>query len=253
MAKITATVPFEGLDGAAGCPVLLLCDHASNHLPDAYGSLGLGLEQFERHIAFDIGARDLTLALAARLEAPAVLSCFSRLLIDPNRGLDDPTLIMKLSDGAVVPGNAAIGEAERQHRIETYYLPYHRAITASIDGMLARGLAPLLVSLHSFTPVWKESPRPWHVGILWDRDGRLALPMIAGFRRQKRIVVGDNEPYSGSLAGDTMNMHGTDRGLAHALIEIRQDLIAGKSGVDEWTERVALVIEATMKDPSGGV
>lgn len=252
MAKIIETGAFEQVEGSPGSPLLLLCDHASNHLPEAYGSLGLPPEQFRRHIAYDIGARDLTLALAQRLKAAAVLSCFSRLLIDPNRSLDDPTLIMQLSDGAVVPGNAGISRDERQRRIERYHQPYHRAITASLDRMLAQGLEPVIVSLHSFTPQWKGTVRPWHVGILWDRDARLAKPLLEAFNRQGGLVVGDNEPYSGSLPGDTMNVHGTDRGLRHALIEIRQDLIAAKSGVDDWCERVARVLEAIMYGVSDG-
>ena len=252
MAKIMKTEAYEQVEGPVDQPLLLLCDHASNHLPAAYGSLGLPPAQFARHIAYDIGARDLTLALAEKLRAPAVLSCYSRLLIDPNRGLDDPTLIMKLSDGAIVPGNARIDETEQQLRIDRYYLPYHRAVTAMLDAMTGRGLVPLIVSLHSFTPLWKGAPRPWHVGILWDRDERLERPMIDGFAAQEGLVVGDNEPYSGSLPGDTMNVHGTDRGIAHALIEIRQDLIAAKSGVDEWCERVARVVEAIMYGASDG-
>lgn len=230
--------------------MLLLCDHASNHVPPVYGSLGLAASQFERHIAYDIGTRDLTLRLAARLGGAAVLSTFSRLLIDPNRGFDDPTLIMKLSDGAVVPGNRTIDRIERQHRIDTYHAPYHGAISAAIDAMLADGLIPLIVSLHSFTPVWKGWPRPWHVGILWDRDEVTARAMMAGFAAQGDLVVGDNEPYHGALEGDTMDTHGNGRNLPHGLIEIRQDLIAAKSGVDEWVERVARVVEPIMNGSS---
>jgi len=230
--------------------LLLLCDHASNFVPAPYGNLGLPASEFARHIAYDIGARDLTLGLARRLGATAILTCYSRLLIDPNRGLDDPTLIMQLSDGAVVQGNAAIDAGERQHRIESYYLPYHRAVTAAIDAMLAKGVVPVILSLHSFTPRWKDFDRPWHAGILWDRDGRLPLRLIEGLRRYGDIAVGDNEPYSGALPGDTMSVHGTARGLPHALIEVRQDLIACKSGVDDWVERLARVIEPILNDAS---
>ena len=246
MAKICVEEAFETVAGEPGNPLILLCDHASNHMPAAYAGLGLPAGQFERHIGYDIGARDTVLGLASKLGGRAVLSRFSRLLIDPNRGLDDPTLIMRLSDGAVVPGNAAVDDAERQRRIARFHQPYHGAVAAAITDVLARGLTPFIVSLHSFTPAWKGTPRPWHVGILWDRDEVVARAMIAGFERQGDLVVGDNEPYHGALEGDTMYTHATAHGLPHALIEIRQDLIATKSGVDEWVERVAQVIEPIM-------
>jgi predicted N-formylglutamate amidohydrolase len=250
MTKIATFEGFEQVEGEAAGGLLLLCDHASNALPAGYGSLGLPPEEFTRHIAYDIGARDLTLALARHFGAPALLTRHSRLLIDPNRGLDDPTLIMKLSDGAVVPGNAAIDAAERGNRIARYHQPYHRAITAGLDAMLAAGIVPVIISIHSFTPVWRGWPRPWHVGLLWDRDARLVRPMIAALRAEPGLVVGDNEPYSGSLEGDTLSIHGTARGIPHVLIEVRQDLIAEKSGVDEWARRLANVIEPIMYDPS---
>lgn len=246
MAKIINSEAVERIEGRADSRLLLLCDHASNALPPDYGNLGLGAAQFERHIAYDIGARAVTLGLAARLGGTAVLSRFSRLLIDPNRGMDDPTLIMRLSDGAVVPGNRDVDEAERQRRIARFHRPYHAAITAEIEALLVRGLTPFIVSLHSFTPVWKTAPRPWHIGILWDRDEAVARAMIRGFEMQGDLVVGDNEPYHGALEGDTLHTHGTMRQLPHALIEIRQDLIAAKSGVDDWVERVAKVIEPIM-------
>ena len=157
---------------------------------------------------------------------------------------------MQLSDGAVVPGNAGIAGPERQDRIARYHAPYHGAIAAWIDAGLTAGAVPAIVSIHSFTPAWRGHARPWHVGILWDRDRRMAGPMIAALRRMNDIVVGDNEPYSGALDGDTLNTHATARGLPHVLIEIRQDLIAAKSGVDEWALRLARVIEPIMKDPS---
>ena len=246
MAKIDDMEACETLTGEAGNPLVLLCDHASNRVPPDYGNLGLPAAQFERHIAYDIGARDTVLGLAAKLGGRAVLSRFSRLLIDPNRGMDDPTLIMRISDGAIVPGNAGVDAAERQRRIDRFHRPYHRAVAAAIEGVLAQGLTPFIVSLHSFTPAWKGVPRPWHVGILWDRDEAVARAMIAGFERQGDLAVGDNEPYHGALEGDTMDTHATARGLPHALIEIRQDLIATKTGVDEWVERVAQVIEPIM-------
>lgn len=249
---MSLTDPENGFEIMAGgnLGLLLICDHASSALPPRYGSLGLAAGEFERHIAYDIGAREVTLGLAAKLDCPAVLSRYSRLLIDPNRGLDDPTLIMKLSDGAVVPGNADIDEAERRTRIENIHAPYHRAIDEAIDQALAAGAVPALISVHSFTPTWKGGVRPWHAGILWDRDRRLAAAMLAGLTACDGIMVGDNEPYSGALEGDTMSIHATARGLAHVLTEIRQDLIAHKSGVDEWAGRLARVIEPIMNDPA---
>lgn len=247
MMHISDRPPFEAVEGEPKSRLLLLCDHASNHVPADYRALGLPAAEFQRHIAFDIGARDLTFGLAARLGAPALLTCHSRLLIDPNRAVDDPTLIMKLSDGALVPGNIHIDADERQRRIARYHAPYHAAITARLDAMIARGLAPVLVSLHSFTPYWKGWARPWHIGLLWDRDARLVEPMLAALRASPGLIVGDNEPYHGALDGDTMSQHGTARGIAHVLIEVRQDLIAGKSGVDEWVDRLAPIIATSMK------
>lgn len=248
MTKMPAAEAYEFVTGARPTPLILLCDHASNSVPEPYGDLGLPAGQFARHIAYDIGARDLTLGLAARLGAPAVLSRFSRLLIDPNRGLDDPTLIMRISDGAAVPGNRDVDQAERQRRIDRFHAPYHRAVAETIRATQGQGLTPLIVSIHSFTPVWRGWPRPWHVGILWDRDEKIAQAMIRAFAAQGDLVVGDNEPYHGALEGDTLNTHGTVPGLPHALIEVRQDLIATKTGVDEWVERVARVIEPIMND-----
>jgi predicted N-formylglutamate amidohydrolase len=246
MTKISQADAYEIVAGTRSTPLILLCDHASSRVPAEYGDLGLPPAQFERHIAYDIGARDLTLGLAERLAAPAVLSRFSRLLIDPNRGLDDPTLIMRISDGAAVPGNREVDEAERQRRIQHFHAPYHRAVADTVRAVQGQGMVPLIVSIHSFTPVWRGSPRPWHVGILWDRDEAVATAMIRGFAAQGDLVVGDNEPYHGALEGDTLNTHGTRPGLPHALIEVRQDLIATKTGVDEWVERVARVIEPIM-------
>lgn len=237
---------FEVIEGPADAGLLLICDHASNALPPGYGTLGLPPEQLERHIGYDIGAAAVTRRLAERLGVPAVLSTFSRLLIDPNRGLDDPTLVMRLSDGAVVPGNARIDRAEIEHRIAAYHAPYHDALTATIDRAVDAGKPPVLASIHSFTPAWKGAPRRWHAGVLWDRDPRFAIPFIEELEKEKGLVVGDNEPYRGSLSGDCMYRHGTQRGLAHGLLEIRQDLIAEENGVAEWVDRLARIIPAAM-------
>jgi predicted N-formylglutamate amidohydrolase len=232
--------------------VLLLCDHASSRLPPEYGTLGLSSGDLTRHIAYDIGAEAVTRRLAARLGVPAILTRHSRLLIDCNRGLDDPTLIMRLSDGAVIPGNRALDGEERNKRIERYYRPYHRAIGEAIDRSIADSHAPILISMHSFTPVWKGHPRPWHASVLWDRDERVARPLIDALSREPGMTIGDNEPYTGRLKGDTMWQHGTRRGLAHAIIEIRQDLVLGADGQEEWAARLARVLKSLLDCPHKG-
>jgi predicted N-formylglutamate amidohydrolase len=234
--------PVESIDGAVESGVLILCDHASNAVPPDLGDLGLPAEQFERHIAYDIGAAAVTRSLARRLGAPAILTRFSRLVIDPNRGRDDPTLVMRLSDGAVVPGNAHVDEAEVAARIERFYDPYDAAIADAIERAVKAGHPPVIVTVHSFTPIWRGWPRPWHVGILWDADERFARPLLQGLQEEDGLVVGDNEPYDGALAGDTVDRHATARGLANALIEVRQDLIDSDEGAGEWAERFARLL-----------
>jgi predicted N-formylglutamate amidohydrolase len=238
--------PFRRIDGDFGKGLILICDHAENRIPQAYGTLGVRQEDLNRHIAYDIGAAPVTEHLAQLLGVPALIAGFSRLLIDPNRGIDDPTLVMQISDGIVVPGNIGLDQTEMEARILRYYAPYHEAIDLSIDRAIADGRPPVLVSVHSFTQAWKSVPRPWHVAVLWDKDPRLAEPLLDGFRALSGIAVGDNVPYSGQLKGDTLYRHGTQRGLAHALIEIRQDLIVSAPGQKEWAERLAGVLGSVL-------
>lgn len=236
------TPPFRVIDGAWDGGLILISDHAENRIPARYGDLGLPRSELARHIAYDPGAAGVTEALAARLGAPAVLSTFSRLLIDANRGEDDPTLVMRLSDGAVIPGNARVDAGERETRIREFHAPYHAAVDAAIDRAAAAGPAPAIVSIHSFTPVWRGTPRPWQVGILWDSDPRLAVPLIEALAADPALTVGDNEPYDGALRNDTLYRHGTARGLAHALVELRQDLIADAAGQAAWADRLAAIL-----------
>ena len=223
--------------------ILLLCDHATNRVPSYVGDLGLSEADMNRHIAYDVGAEGVTRALAQRLRAPALFSTFSRLVIDPNRGEDDPTLIMKLYDGSIIPGNRQADGAEATRRLDLFHRPYHGAITSAIDSALGAGVEPRIVSIHSFTPGLRgRPPRPWHVGVLWDRDERLSRPLITRLQAERDLCVGDNEPYSGQLAEDCLNRHGTKRGLPHVLIEIRNDLIETKEGQAEWAERLESVL-----------
>src|SRR5882672_10066221 len=178
-------------DGAAR-NLLFLCDHAANAVPPELGTLGLPLADFQTHIAYDIGAAPLARALADRFGAPAILARWSRLLVDLNRGADDPTVVMKLSDGRVVPGNRTLDRAGVLMRDAHYHAPNHDRIAAEIAVAREASIVPVLVSMHSFTPVWRGKARPWHIGILWDRDGRLAKPLMARLAREGDIVVGDN-------------------------------------------------------------
>jgi predicted N-formylglutamate amidohydrolase len=233
---------FESLHEGGDGRLLLVGDHASNAVPQAYDSLGLPAGSFSRHIAYDLGVHDLVSALSERLNAPAVLAGFSRLLIDPNRGEDDPTLVMRLSDGEIIPGNAAADDTEIARRLTNYHRPYHAAVDAALTRALAGGIAPMLISIHSFTPAWRGRPRPWHCGILWWGDKETADFCLASLRAMKDLVVGDNQPYSGALEGDSMDRHGTKRGICHVLIEIRQDLIGTEAGRREWVERLSPLI-----------
>lgn len=239
--------PFSLLNPDGGPSMLLLCDHASNYVPPQYNGLGLPAAAFARHIAYDIGAAHVTAALSRRLDAPAILAGFSRLLIDPNRGADDPTLVMKLSDGAIIPGNRSVDAAGVADRIARFYQPYHQAIAARILAARALGVAPAIISLHSFTPVFQGRGRPWQVGILWDKDGRIAQPLLASLRADGSLCVGDNQPYSGELVGDCMYQHGTKNGLPHVLIELRQDLIVENSDVESWAELLAAHLRPILK------
>jgi predicted N-formylglutamate amidohydrolase len=254
-------------------PLLFLCDHASAALPEAYGRLGLDPALFQTHIAYDIGAAFVTRALAARFGAAAVLGRWSRLLIDLNRGADDPTLVMKLSDGSLIPGNREAGPEEVARRIRDLHEPYHQAITSELDRIeaflpCARDSAQAgevavagsrasegrrgknraaIISMHSFTPTWKGKARPWEVGVLWDTDRRLAGPLMARLS-QHAFAWGDNEPYSGALENDCLNRHGTRRGLPHVLVEVRQDLIGEERTANAFAERLFFVLEAALGD-----
>jgi predicted N-formylglutamate amidohydrolase len=246
--------PVERIAGDPGAGIVLLCDHASNALPAGYGDLGLPPAAFGRHIAYDIGAAWLTRRLAALMNAPAVLSRFSRLLIDPNRGADDPTLVMRLSDGSVVPGNARVDKREIARRRNLYWRPYREACRKTVAAMGASGRAPVVISIHSFTPLWRNVPRPWKVGVLWDKDPRAALPLLRALREEQDLqpadaTVGDNEPYDGALAGDTIDDIATAQGLANALIEVRQDLIATQEEAEAWAARLARLLGPIVAQP----
>ena len=238
---------YEIANADAPPHLIFVCDHASNAVPQSYGSLGLAPELFGLHIAYDIGAAKVTRAMAKAFNAPAILGSYSRLLIDLNRGADDPTLVMKLSDGAIIPGNAKADAAEVAKRAALYYRPYHDAIEAAIARARTQGIRPVIISIHSFTPEWRGQKRPWQVGVLWSKkDGRLALPLLEALRREGDLTVGDNQPYTGELDGDCMAQHALAHALPHVLIEIRQDLIADEKGAATWAERLTPILRSSL-------
>ncbi|WP_248409205.1 N-formylglutamate amidohydrolase [Aliiroseovarius sp. S2029] len=224
---------------------LITCDHATNTVPPCVGNgdLGVSPEDMARHIAYDVGAAGVSRHLSDLLDAPAILSNFSRLVIDPNRGEDDPTLVMKLYDGTVVPANRHVDQAERDRRLNAFHRPYHRAIAQ----LAARQANTVILAMHSYTPQLQgREKRPWHIAILHDRDSRLATPLIARLRQEADLCVGENEPYGGHLDGDSIDRHAVLTGRVNALIEIRNDLIETEDQQRGWAERLAPILTETL-------
>lgn len=243
--------PWRAVNESGRAPVLLICDHASNRVPAALGDLGLAPERLGQHIGWDIGAAAVTERLAAALDAPAFLTGFSRLVIDCNRHPGGAGSIPEVSDGVEIPANQGLSPADAGARIALLFEPYHRAIAARLDGFEAAGTVPAILSIHSFTPTMSGRDRPWHAGVLWDSDPRLAVPLLAALSADPAIVVGDNEPYSArDPHGYSMAAHGGRRGLPHVLIELRQDLIADPAGASAWADRLARTLPPILSDPT---
>lgn len=228
-------------------PMLLVADHAGRAIPSALDQLGLDDSALSRHIAYDIGIATLIEHLAARLDAPGLMHNYSRLIIDPNRAVDDPTSICVVSDGTVVPGNRGLTELDERQRARTFFHPYHAAIDAVLAGIESNGIVPAFVSLHSFTPTFRGMSRPWHVGVLWDEDDRMARVLIDQLSLDTTLCIGNNQPYSGRRGyGYTVDTHAMARGLPNVLIEIRQDLIAAPADAVAWADRLAPVLAASL-------
>lgn len=233
--------PYQHFDRGPEADIVVLCDHAANIVPPFVnnGDLGLPPADMARHIAYDIGAAGVTQQLAAILNASVLMTNFSRLVIDPNRGEDDPTLIMRLYDGSVVPANRNLSQAERQERLDRCYRPYHQ----KIETELAARRDPVVISMHSFTRQLRgRAPRPWHIGVLYAHDTRLALPVMQQLTALGDICLGDNEPYHGAIAGDSMDRHALAHGRRHVLIELRNDLIETEEQQKTWAGRLAPVL-----------
>ena len=232
--------PFtvERENGAS--PFVLICDHAGRRIPRALGDLGVPASELTRHIAWDIGALGVSSHLAALLDATLIAQTYSRLVIDCNRPLTSPTSITQRSERTDVPGNRDLAPADRAARVREIFAPYHARIAAELDRRQASVQPTVVISMHSFTPVHTDVARPWHIGMLYNRDVRLAHALLALIRAEGEWVVGDNEPYSVSDGTDyAIPVHGEQRGLPHVEIEVRQDLIENEAGQAAWARRIA--------------
>jgi predicted N-formylglutamate amidohydrolase len=236
-------VVVENPDGAG--PFLVVCDHASNRIPEEYKSLGLTEDVLKTHIAWDPGALNVARYLSARLDAPLLWPDVSRLVVDCNRAPDASSLIIVESEGRPVPANRAVSEAERSRRLDRIHRPYHAAIDSCLMRRAAAGLATVLIAVHSFTPAYFGKARPWQVGIVFDEDRRMADLLIRGLRVDPVLTVGVNEPYSpADLVYYTIARHSGRRGLPAAMIEIRNDEIGGEAGQRSWADRLADILVA---------
>jgi predicted N-formylglutamate amidohydrolase len=224
-------------------PFLFTCDHYGRLIPRALGDLGVSASDMERHIAWDIGIAGVATHLAKDMDVHLIAQRYSRLVIDCNRPFDSPGSIPLISEATEIPGNGGLTREQVAARRRAIFAPYHDRIAGALEARKARGQPTILVSLHSFTPVYAGTARPWHVGTLYHRDDRLPHLLRDALRTEGDLVVGDNEPYAVSDATDyTLPVHAERRGLMHTGIEIRQDLIADPAGQRAWSERLARIL-----------
>ena len=236
--------PFRVLNPLSVLPILLVCDHASCRFPRSLGEMGLDPFARRCHLAVDIGAGPLTESLAASLGTTAVLAQYSRLIVDCNRELMDPSAFLEYGDGIVVPGNRNLHQSDKDLRADAIYYPYHDAVDGQIRRLQDLGSLPAFIAIHSFTPVMNGEARPWEFGILWDTDQRLRDILLDDLR-DAGYLVGDNEPYSGKAPQDfTIDHHAEAKLLPHVGIEVRQDLIDGEEGVEKIAGLMHKIIES---------
>lgn len=232
--------PVETANESGRSDIVLVCEHAGNRLPAAYGSLGLSSEDLTRHIAYDIGAAALTRRLSERLDAPAFFGTLSRLLVDLNRPFGVPSSMPALSEATEIPGNRDLTAAERERRRRLVFAPFHDRLAGFLDARDAAGLPTRLVAIHSFTPVFLGSARPWQAGVLFEPPETFGRAVLAALREEKGLRVGENEPYRIDRAEDyAVPVHGTDRGYPAVLVEVRNDLLSTPAEIERWADRLA--------------
>ncbi len=230
---------FTRVNAQSKSPIIIVCDHASNAMPKAVKNLGLDAKARKMHIAWDPGTAHIGHYLAKKLKAPLQLANYSRLVVDLNRGEDHADCMRDTSDHVKVPGNKNLTAAQKQARLDDIYWPYHNEITKQLDSVLKRGKVPLLLSIHSFTPAMDGKHRPWHIGVMWNRQEKLSKQLVANLKRNNpALVIGENKPYSlkGAAGGkNTIERHCESRGLPYLIVEFRQDLVGGsKKDAQEW-------------------
>lgn len=243
--------PFTVYNPDGKAPFLLVCDHASREFPAAMHQLGLADWVLDKHVACDIGAEMITRFLADHLDAPAVLAGYSRLILDLNRQLDHESAFIKVSDGIAIPGNQNIGDIEREQRIQSFFNPYHDEITRQLNLFKEKDIVPAFLSIHTCTPVFNNVVRHCHIGVMWDSDPRIAVPLMDHLRLNPDLSIGDNEPYSGKHPNDyTIDFHAERIGLANVGIEVRQDLVGTLEDAERWAGILGDSFEEVLKDES---
>ena len=236
--------PFVILNPDSVVPLLLVCDHASNRFPQSLGSMGLDYLDRVSHMTLDIGAGAIAESLADKLGATALLCQYSRLVVDCNRELSDNSMFLENSEGINIPGNQNLQINEKERRVSEIYWPYHNAIEAQICRLRDQYINPIVISIHSFTPVMNGEDREWEMGVLWDKD-QITAEFFLNKLTDAGFFVGNNEPYSGKAPEDfTIDYHAEPIGLPHVGIEIRQDLINHDEGVERITDTLQEVISA---------
>lgn len=241
--------PWQLINDDGASRTLLVCDHASRRIPRQLNDLGLDRLALRRHIACDIGAGEVTRRLSRMLDAPAILANYSRLVVDCNRRLNDPTAFLAVSDGEFVPGNHNLTVSEKKRRADAIFYPYHVGIHERLARFKASGITPAFIAIHSFTPIFNGTSRPWQIGVLWDTDSRIPVPLMERLGRIPGLVVGDNEPYSGRAPADyTIDHHAEPIGLPHVSIEIRQDLISTAEGAERWSLILGRALAEILED-----
>lgn len=244
----------ERLDGESR--FLLIADHAGNAVPESLCDLGIAAHDLNRHIGIDIGIHGVSQRLSALLDAPYLFQRYSRLVIDCNRPPGNPTSIATISDGTRVPANIGLSAEETELREREIFWPYQQAVARQIARMRLRGKGPTVIAMHSFTPRHGDypAPRPWHIGVLFNRDDRLARPLVGLLEAEGDLVVGVNEPYAVDDAGDyAVPVHCEKGGLLHVELEIRQDLIEREDGRSEWAERLARLLPLALQAAEASV